>query len=72
MNVVARESKIGWFERPGKFSKEIVSRKGESARIVRKGKRVLRVFVDCKIDGYPDLMQPLRNGNRKETAEGNL
>jgi hypothetical protein len=46
LNVVARESKIGWFVRPGKFSKEIVSRKRESARIVRKDKRVLRVFVD--------------------------
>jgi hypothetical protein len=37
----------------------------------RKGKRVLRVFVDCKINGYPDLMQPLRKGIRKETVEEN-
>jgi hypothetical protein len=35
-NVVAKKSKIGWFASPGKFSKEIVSRKGEPARAARK------------------------------------
>jgi hypothetical protein len=29
------------------------------------------VFVDCKINRYPDLMQPLGKGIRKETVEEN-
>jgi hypothetical protein len=45
-NVEAKRSKIERFVSSGKFSKEIVPRKRELARVVRKGKRVLRVFVD--------------------------
>lgn len=37
----------------------------------RKGKRILRVFVDRKMNGYPDLMQPLRSKIRKEAAKEN-
>ncbi|MEI7829797.1 MAG: hypothetical protein WCI31_08505 [Prolixibacteraceae bacterium] len=35
-NVVAIKSKIGWYASPGKFSKEILPRKRELARVIRK------------------------------------
>lgn len=36
--------------------------------MVRKSVKVLRVYVDCKINVSPDWMQPLHQGIREETV----